>query len=101
LLAEFGALGVAVVGASVDPVARLQKFRDKYEIEFPFVSDHDRTIGTAYGTLKGGPESSHERDTVVVGRDGTIVLAYRAVSAKGHAAKVLADVKQLRFEGRI
>jgi len=92
---------VAVVGSSVDPVARLQKFRDKYEIEFPFVSDHGRSIGTAYGTLKGGPESSHERDTVVIGRDGVIVLAYRAVTAKGHAANVLADVRRLRAEGRI
>jgi len=94
-------LGVAVVGTSVDPVARLQKFRDKYEIKFPFASDHDRAIGTAYGTLKGGPETSHVRDTVVIGKDGTILLAYGAVSAKGHAAKVLADVRQLRAEGRI
>ena len=94
-------MGVAVVGTSVDPVPRLQKFRDKYQIRFPFASDHDRAIGTAYGTLKGGAESTDERDTVVIGRDGTILLAYKAVSAKGHAAKVLADVKQLRAEGRI
>ena len=89
------------MGTSVDPVARLQKFRDKYEIKFPFASDHDRSVGAAYGTLKGGPESSHERDTVVISRDGAILLAYRAVSAKGHAAKVLADVRQLRVEGRL
>jgi peroxiredoxin Q/BCP len=94
-------LGVAVVGTSVDPVARLQKFRDKYEIKFPFASDHDRAIGAAYGTLKGGPETSHERDTVVIGKDGTILLTYKKVSAGGHAAKVLADVKQLRAEGPI
>ena len=89
------------MGTSVDAVARLQKFRDKYEIAFPFASDHDRSIGTAYGTLKGGPESSHERDTVVISREGLILLAYRAVSAKGHAAKVLADIQRLRAEGRV
>ena len=94
-------MGVSVVGTSVDPVARLQKFRDKYGIRFPFASDHDRAIGTAYGTLKAGPETSDERDTVVIGRDGKILLAYKGVTAKGHAAKVLADVKQLRAEGRI
>jgi thioredoxin-dependent peroxiredoxin len=92
---------VAVVGTSVDPVARLQKFRDKYDIEFPFASDHGRTIGSAYGTLKGGPESSHERDTVVIGRDGVVLLAYKAVSAKGHAGKVLEDVRRLKAEGRL
>jgi peroxiredoxin Q/BCP len=100
-LPEFTELGVAVVGTSVDPVARLQKFRDKYDIGFPFASDHDRAIGMAYGTLKGGIESSHERDTVVIGTDGIIKLAYRTVGAKGHAAKVLADVRELRAEGRI
>jgi thioredoxin-dependent peroxiredoxin len=101
LLPEFDALGVAVVGTSVDAPARLQKFRDKYDIKFPFASDQGRTIGTAYGTLKGGPESTDERDTVVIGKDGTVAAAYKAVSAKGHAAKVLADVKQLRAEGRL
>jgi peroxiredoxin Q/BCP len=89
------------VGTSVDPTARLRTFRDKYEITFPFASDHSRAIGLAYGTLKGGPETSHERDTVVIGKDGTILLAYHAVKAAGHAAKVLADVTQLRAEGRI
>jgi thioredoxin-dependent peroxiredoxin len=101
LLPEFDSLGVAVVGTSVDPVPRLQKFRDKYEIKFPFASDHDRAIGTAYGTLKGGPETTHERDTVVIGKDGTILAAYKKVSAAGHAATVLADVKQLRADRKI
>jgi peroxiredoxin Q/BCP len=101
LLPEFEALGVAVVGMSVDPVARLQRFRDKYDIRFPFASDRDRSVGLAYGTLKGGPGSTEQRDTVVIGRDGVIRLAYQAVSAKGHAARVLADVKSLRVEGRI
>jgi peroxiredoxin Q/BCP len=101
LLPGFDALGVAVVGASVDPVARLHKFRDKYDIKFPFVSDLDRAIGTAYGTLKGGPETTHARQTVVIGKDGAIVLAYKKVTAAGHAAQVLEDVKRLRAQGRI
>jgi len=90
-----------VVGTSVDPVARLQKFRDKYDLRFPFASDHDRAIGEVFGTLKGDRQSSHERDTILVGTDGTILLAYQRVSAKGHAAGVLADVRRLREEGRI
>lgn len=101
MLPEFDSLGVTVVGTSVDPVPRLQKFQDKYEINFPFASDHDRAIGTAYGTLKGGPETTHERDTVVIGKDGTILAAYKKVNAAGHAATVLADVKQLRADGKI
>ena len=90
-----------VVGTSVDTVARLKTFRDKYDIGFPFASDHDRAIGAAYGTLKGDLSSSHERDTVLVDREGTILLAYQRVGAKGHAATVLTDARRLREEGRI
>jgi peroxiredoxin Q/BCP len=90
---------VKVVGTSVDPVARLQKFRDKYDLKFPFASDHGRSIGSMYGTLKGDLTSSHERDTVLIGRDVTILLAYQRASAKGHAAAVLAETKRLHERG--
>lgn len=90
-----------VVGMSVDPAARLAKFKEKYGLRFLLASDADRSVGMAYGTLKGGLESSHERDTVIISREGTIVRAYRRVSARGHAAAVLADAKSLRGEGRL
>jgi peroxiredoxin Q/BCP len=92
---------VTVVGASVDPVARLQAFRDKYGLEFPFASDHDRAIGSAYGTLRGDLSSSDERDTFLVDSQGDILLAYQRVGARGHAATVLSDTRRLREEGRI
>ena len=89
------------MGASVDPIPRLQRFRDKYEIKFPFVSDHDRSIGSVYGTLKGDVSTSDERDTFLVDREGRILLAYQRVGARGHAATVLSDARRLRDEGRI
>ena len=92
---------MAVVGASVDSVGKLQRFRDKYEIGFPFVSDEDRAIGSAFGTLKGDLTSTDERDTVLVDSDGTILLAYQRVGARGHAATVLSDTRRLREEGRV
>jgi peroxiredoxin Q/BCP len=90
---------VKVVGTSVDPVARLRTFRDKYDLRFPLVSDHSRSIGDIYGTLKGGLSSTHERDTLLIGREVTILAAYQGVSAKGHAAAVLAEIKSLRARG--
>jgi peroxiredoxin Q/BCP len=100
LLSEFEELGITVLGTSIDSVERLRRFRDKHELRFPLVSDSEREIGTAYGTLKsvGG---SHNRDTVVIGADGTIVAAYEKVGAKGHAAQVLAEVRRLRAEARV
>ena len=92
---------MTVVATSVDSLTTLQRFRDKYSLGFRLVSDRDRTLGESYGTLKGDSTSSDERDTVVMAQDGTVVLAYRRVGAKGHAAQVLADVKKLREEGRL
>ncbi len=101
LLSEFEGLGVQVIGTSVDPMERLQRFRDKYGLRFPLVSDSDRAIGKAFGTLKSEPTGSHERDTVLISGDGTILLAYQRARAKGHAAEVLATAKGLREKGVI
>lgn len=101
LLAEFKELGVGVAGTSVDPVERLERFRDKHDLRFPLVSDVDRAIGEAFGTLKSGTAGSHERDTVLIGPDGTVLLAYRKPKAQGHAAVVLAATKELKERGTI
>ena len=99
LLPKFKELGVTVVGMSVDSIARQERFREKYGLQFDLASDHDRAVGLAYGTLKGDETSSHERDTVVLAAGGVVALAYRRVTAKGHAAVVLHDVRGLREQG--
>ncbi len=83
---------------SVDTVRTLRRFRDKHDLRFPLVSDADRAVGRAYGTLKS-PEGAHERDTVLIDREGKVLLAYQRVHAKGHAAEVLAAARSLREEG--
>lgn len=90
-----------IAGVSVDGVEKLLRFRDEFSLRFPLVGDIDRSIGGLYGTLKGGRESAHERDTLLIGPDGTVLLAYQRVRAAGHAARVLADTGRLREEGRI
>ena len=99
LLPEFAKLGVAVLGMSVDPVPRQQRFRESYGLQLHFASDHKRTVGMAYGTLKGDETTSNERDTVVIGKDGVVRATYQRVTARGHVAKVLDDVRRLRDQG--
>lgn len=101
MLSDFESLGVRIVGTSVDPLTKLEKFRDRYGLRFPLVSDEDRSIGSAFGTLKGDMSSTHERDTFLVDTQGVILLAYQRVGARGHAATVLSDTRRLREEGRI
>ena len=101
LLPEFEALGVRVYGVSVDSVARLQRFREKFGLRLSFISDEHRTIGAAYGTLKSGASKSHERDTVLIDSQGTVLLAYERVVPRGHAARVLEEARRVRDEGLI
>jgi peroxiredoxin Q/BCP len=89
------------VGTSVDSVERLQRFRDKHGLRFLLFSDSNRAVGAAFGTLKSGLEGTHERDTVLIGSDGTILLAYQRAHAEGHAAEVLAAARGLREEGSL
>lgn len=100
-LPEFTELDVSVIGVSVDSLSRQERFSEKHGLRFDLVSDEGRKIGTAYGTLKGDASTSNERDTFVLADDGTILLAYRRVSAKGHAGEVLRDVRSLHEQGLI
>jgi len=88
------------VGASVDSLKTQQGFAAKHHLRFPLVGDKERVVGAQYGVLKS-PTGSTERDTVVIARDGSVVLAYERAKAAGHAAQVLEDVKAARAAGRL
>src|SRR5262245_57205636 len=45
----FGKLGVVVLGVSGDSAASHQKFRAKYKLPFPLLSDPDKKMMKAYG----------------------------------------------------
>ena len=85
--------GYAVVGISPDKMPALEKFRDKQELNFPLASDPEREVMSAWGAY--GEKNSYGRlvkgvirTTVVVGKDGKVVLAKYRVRAKGHVARL-------------
>ena len=41
--------GYVALGVSFDPVAKIKKFHDKYELNFPLLSDEDHAIIDKYG----------------------------------------------------
>ncbi len=96
-LAAFERSGVAVVGISPDGDVKHRKFRDKYGLTFPLLSDADRSVMAAYGaygekTMYGKKTVGVIRSTFLDGADGTIERAWYNVRADGHAAKVLAEL---------
>jgi thioredoxin-dependent peroxiredoxin len=93
-LAAFRQLGVAVLGVSPDGADKHQAFRSKYGLQFPLLSDPDKTVMAKYGAygekmMYGKKVQGVIRSTFVIGPTGKIERALYNVRADGHAAKVL------------
>ena len=96
-LADLNGAGITVLGISPDQPAKLAKFRDKEGLNFPLLSDPDRTALQAYGAygakkLYGKTTVGVIRSTFVVGADGTIEKALYGVKATGHVARLRTEV---------
>lgn len=96
-LADFKALGYAVVGVSRDSVRKHCNFRDKNELNFPLLSDGEEKVVNLYGVLKeksmyGRKYMGIERSTFIIDEDGNLVKEYRKVKAASHVDDLLKDL---------
>jgi len=95
--ADLNDAGLAVLGISPDPPAKLAKFRDRDGLTFPLLSDPDHAVLEAYGAygdkkLYGKTTVGVIRSTFVVGADGKIEQAMYGVKATGHVARLRAEI---------
>ena len=86
--------GAVVLGVSADSVASHQKFSQKYELNFPLLSDESKAMIQAYGVWKeksmyGRKYMGIERTTVLIAKDGTISHVFPKVKVDGHYEEVL------------
>ena len=96
-LRDFSRAGAAVVGISPDGQEAHRKFRAKYGLTFPLLSDPDHAVMSAYGawgekTLYGKKTVGVIRSTFLVDAEGRITRRWYNVRADGHAAKVLLEL---------
>jgi peroxiredoxin Q/BCP len=87
----------AVVGISPDKPAKLAKFRETHDLNFPLLSDPDRNVLEAYGaygekTMYGKKVTGVIRSTFIVDPKGKIAHALYNVKATGHVAKLMKDL---------
>ncbi|OUJ02390.1 thioredoxin-dependent thiol peroxidase [Acetobacter cibinongensis] len=99
-LREFEGAGLTVIGVSRDPVSKLDKFADKYDLTFPLASDEEGSVTEAYGvwvekSLYGKTYMGIDRTTFLVGADGKIARIWRKVKVPGHVEAVLEAAKTL------
>jgi peroxiredoxin Q/BCP len=88
-----------VLGVSADAAASHQKFRDKYKLPFPLLTDADRKVMTTYGAygdkmMYGKKTKGVIRSTVWIGPDGKVRKHWaRVADAAAHPEQVLAALK--------
>ena len=100
----FAKLGAGIFGVSKDSIASHCKFRDKFKLNFPLLSDPDGTMLAAYGAwgqkvMYGKSMLGIIRSTVLIGEDGRVLAHWPKVSVKGHVDEVLAAVRAARGQG--
>jgi peroxiredoxin Q/BCP len=99
-LPQLSKLGVTVIGVSPDKLPPIEKFAQKYGLEFPLASDEDHAVAEAYGTwveksMYGRKYMGMERSSFLVAADGTLAKIWRKVKPEVHAADVLKAAQAL------
>lgn len=95
--ADIAKAGGVVIGVSKDTVASHCKFRDKYGLAIPLLSDPDLSVHKAFGAygeknMYGKKVLGTIRSTFAV-RDGKVVRVWPSVKVDGHADDVLAFLR--------
>ncbi len=97
---ELQKANAVVLGVSADGGASHQKFRAKYKLPFPLLSDPDRKVMEKYGAygekmMYGKKTVGVIRSTVWIDPDGKVKKHWKKVaSAEAHPAQVLEALKE-------
>ena len=89
--------GTIVFGVSTDSVESHKKFKEKYHLNFPLLSDEDKKVVNAYRVWKeknmyGKKFMGIERTTFLIDEDGKIKKVFQKVKVEGHYDEILAEI---------
>lgn len=93
-LSQIEATGAAVLGVSVDSVDSHQNFKQKYNLNFPLLSDANKEIVQKYGVWKlksmyGRTYMGIERTTFLIDEEGRIARVFPKVDVNIHYQEIL------------
>lgn len=89
--------GAEVLGVSGDSVESHKKFVKKFNLNFPLLSDENKTMIRAYGVWKekslyGRKYMGIERTTFIIDENGKIDNIFAKVKVNGHLEEVLGEL---------
>ena len=90
------ALGVKVVGISLDDQASHAAFAKKHKLPFALLADSDGSVSASYDALRDlWVMKMAKRYSFLINPDGVIARRYLEVDPELHARQVASDVRQL------
>ena len=97
---EFEGLNCKIFGVSKDDEKSHKAFKEKYCLNFPLLLDTEGKICEMFDVIKeksmfGKKYMGISRDTFLINTKGEIIKIWRNVSAAGHAALVLKEIKSI------
>jgi len=100
LHAQFRKAGAEIVGVSPDSLASHEKFKARFEFPFELLADVDKKACGLFDVIKeksmyGKKYMGVERSTFLLDDKGVLRREWRKVKVAGHAAEVLAAVREL------
>ncbi|OLS34280.1 thioredoxin-dependent thiol peroxidase [Alkalihalophilus pseudofirmus] len=96
---SFESLDTVILGVSPDPLARHEKFIEKYDLPFLLLADEDNAVAELFDVWKlkknfGKEYMGIERSTFVIDKEGKIVKEWRKVRVKDHVEEALTFIKE-------
>lgn len=97
---ELKDLGAEVIGVSRDSAQSHQKFRAKYNLPFPLITDASSTVCNQYNVIGeknmfGKKYQGIVRTTVLIDKNGKIAKTWKKVKVSGHVDEVIKSVREL------
>jgi thioredoxin-dependent peroxiredoxin len=98
--ADYAKVGSVVLGISPDPVKKVKKFHEKYDLDFALLADEGHHVADAYGvwaekSMYGKKYFGNERTTFIIDPEGKVAEVLRKVKPAEHDGLVLAALEQL------
>ena len=87
---------IEILGISYDSKSSLKNFKEKYDIQFNFLSDLEKNVGKAYGVNRYFFTS---RKTFLINEEGILIYTIDSVDINTHASDILVLFDKLKNWG--
>jgi thioredoxin-dependent peroxiredoxin len=92
-LQKFKEKDIKVFGISTDPIEKIEKFVEEYRLNFPLLSDEDKSVSESYGVLRESGLAN--RMTFIINKEGLIERIIEVKDVDTHAEEVYEIAKDL------